>query len=169
MNESCIFVRHKNRWKHNQHFKAAVFHYKFTICHINPNIYIKKTKFASHKQYLFPLITCINTKKTQNDQTIPRVFFAWKETTHKPLNVAAAKSFFSIVYVTDTNYFDECFLFFVMIGRHYLSWKFNVTLRLFLSAMVLFSLKPMFERGLHFMFYLHNNNTMLISKFQNKV
>ena len=28
---------------------TAVFHNKFTLCHIKPNIYIKKTKFASHK------------------------------------------------------------------------------------------------------------------------
>ena len=30
----------KNRRKHNQHFKTAVFHHKFTLCHIKPNIYI---------------------------------------------------------------------------------------------------------------------------------
>ena len=33
----------------NHHFKTAVFHNKSTLCHIKRNIYILKTKFASHK------------------------------------------------------------------------------------------------------------------------
>ena len=33
-------VCHKNRRKHNQHFKTAVFHNKFTLRHIKPSIYI---------------------------------------------------------------------------------------------------------------------------------
>ena len=28
----------KNRRKYSQHFKTAVFHNKFTVCHIKPNI-----------------------------------------------------------------------------------------------------------------------------------
>ena len=36
--------------------------------------------------------------------------FVWKETNHKPLKVAAAKTFFSIVYVIGTTCFDECVL-----------------------------------------------------------
>ena len=31
---------YKNRRKPNQHFKTAVFHIKFTLRHIKPNIYI---------------------------------------------------------------------------------------------------------------------------------
>ena len=33
-NERFSCVRHKNRRKHNQYFKTAVFHNKFTLCHI---------------------------------------------------------------------------------------------------------------------------------------
>ena len=77
-------------------------------------------------------------------------YFPWKETTHKPLNMAAAKTFVSNVYVIGPNCFNECLLFYVITGRHYHSWKFNVTLRLFLSAMVLLSLKQVFEKGLVF-------------------
>ena len=40
INESYYCVRHKNRRKHNQHFKTAVFHNKFTLRHIKPSIYI---------------------------------------------------------------------------------------------------------------------------------
>ena len=56
MNKSYFCVRHKNRPKHNQHFKTAVFHNKFTLRHIKPNIYPWETKFASLKQYLFRLL-----------------------------------------------------------------------------------------------------------------
>ena len=31
-------------------------------------------KFASHNQYLFSLLTSRNARKTQTDQSIPRVF-----------------------------------------------------------------------------------------------
>ena len=40
INESYFCVCHKNRRKHNQHFKTPVFHKKCTLCHIKPNIYI---------------------------------------------------------------------------------------------------------------------------------
>ena len=56
-------------------------------------------------------------------------YFVWKETTHKPLKVAAAKILFSSVYVIATTCFDECFLFYVITGIQYFSWKINVTLR----------------------------------------
>ena len=58
-------------------------------------------------------------------------YFVWKETTHKPLQVPAAKTLFSSVYVIGTTCFDECFLFYVITGRHYFSWKINVNLRSF--------------------------------------
>ena len=61
-------------------------------------------------------------------------YFVWKETTHKPLKVAAASSLFSSVYVIITACFDECFSFSVITKRHYLhyfSWKFVVTRHFF--------------------------------------
>ena len=53
----------------------------FSLYHIKPIIYIWKTKFASHKQYLFPLLKRLKQTK---------VFYAfsytvWKETTQKHL------------------------------------------------------------------------------------
>ena len=41
--------------------------------------------------------------------------------TNKPLQVAAAKTLFSSVYVIGTTFFAECFLFYVITGTHYFS------------------------------------------------
>ena len=57
--------------------------------------------------------------------------FVWKETTRKPLKVTSAKTLFSNVFVIYTTCFDEWFLFCVITGRHYFSWKIKVTLRFF--------------------------------------
>ena len=59
---------------HNQHLKTDVFLNKFTLFQIKPNIYIWKTKFDFHKQYLFCLLTSRNAKKTRTDHSIPLVF-----------------------------------------------------------------------------------------------
>ena len=69
-----IFCLPQNMQKHNQHFIIAVFHNKFTLCHIKPNTYRQKTKFAFHKQYLFRLLISRNAKKTPTDQSIPSFF-----------------------------------------------------------------------------------------------
>ena len=109
--------------KHNQHFKTAVFHNKFTLCQIKPNISILKTKFTSLKQYLFRLLTSRNAKETQTDQSMPRIFLLClkRNDPHKPLKVAAANILFSSVYVIGTTCFDECFSFYVITKRHYFS------------------------------------------------
>ena len=130
INESYFCVRHKNRPKHNQHFKTVVFHNKFALSHIKPNIYIKKTKFASNKQYLFHLLTSRNTKKTQTDQSIPRVFLLYLKR-NDPQTFKSGSWKFSSVYVVGTTCFDECFLFYVITGRHYFSWEFINTTRFF--------------------------------------
>ena len=71
-------------------------------------------------------------KKTQQTK-VCHVFsyFVWKETTHKPLKVAAANILFSIVYVIGTTCFDEWYAFSVITKSHYISWKFIITPRLF--------------------------------------
>ena len=58
------------------------------------------------------------------------ILYYIKETTHKSLKVAAAKSLFCSVYIIGTTCFDECFSFYVITKRHYFSWKFIATLRL---------------------------------------
>ena len=44
-------------------------------------------------------------------------YFVWKGTTHKPLQLPAAKTLISNVYVIGTTCFDECFPFYVITGR----------------------------------------------------
>ena len=100
----------------------------------------KKLNFPLSSSIFFCLLTSRNAKKTQTDQNIPHIFL--QETTHKPLKVASAKSLFSSVYVTGTTCFSECFSFYVIPKRHYFSWKFIITLKLF--AILLLSLKPVF-------------------------
>ena len=47
-NGKLFCVRHKNRRKHNQHFKNVIFQTKFTHWHIKLNIYMQEIKFTSH-------------------------------------------------------------------------------------------------------------------------
>ena len=117
--------------------------------------YGKLNLHRSHKQYLFCLLTSLEMQKTLEQTKMYHTFsyFVWKETNHKPLKVAAAKKFFSSAYVIGTTCFDE---------------RFHEKLTLLWSVMMLLSLKPVFERSPHFMRYFHNNNMMLIPKFQNK-
>ena len=53
-------------------------------------------------------------------------------------------------------------------NRKTLLFKLIVTLRLLLPPYCCFPWSQCFERNPYFMRYLHNNNTMLIPKFQNK-
>ena len=50
--------------------QTAIFQNKFTLWYIGLNIFIRKTKFSSHKQYLFGPLFSINTKKNHADQSI---------------------------------------------------------------------------------------------------
>ena len=124
--------RHKNRWKHNQRFKTAVFHNKFTLCCNKPNIFILKNKFFSHKQYLFRLLISRNAKRLEQTKVYGVFSYSvWKETTHIPLKVVAAKILFSSVYVIATACFDGCFLFYMITRWLCFSRNFVVTLNCF--------------------------------------
>ena len=85
-------------------------------------------------------------------------YFVWKETIHKPLQVAAAKTLFSSAFVIVTTSFDECFLFYVITGKHYFSWKINVTLSFLWAPCYCFLWNQCSERSPYFMPYLHNND-----------
>ena len=72
--------------------------------------YIQKIKFVSHKQHFFvflPLEMQKRLKQTKVYHTF--CYFAWKETTHKPLKVASAKNLFLQCLRFGTTCFDECF------------------------------------------------------------
>ena len=67
---------------------------------------------------------------------------------HKLLKVAAAKKCFPCVYTVDTTCLDECFLFHVIIGRHYVLYKLIVTQRFGVTAMLLRSMKQLLKNFL---------------------
>ena len=75
----------------------------------------------------------------QTKQYYRLCYFVWKETSHKPIKVATAKMSFPSVYIIDTTYFNECFLFLLITGRHYFLHKFIVTQRFGETAMLLCS------------------------------
>ena len=57
--------------------------------------------------------------------------FVWKETTHKPLKVAAAKTLFSSAYVITATCFDECFYSMWYLKEIAFHESLSVALRLF--------------------------------------
>ena len=80
-------------------------------------------------------------------------YFCWKETSHKPLKVAAAKRSFPSVFIIVKNCFDECFLVHGITGRRYFLYKFGVTQRFGAIIMLLRSLKEVFWK--RSAFYVH--------------
>ena len=62
MSENNFCVRHKNRRKHNQHFKLLFFKLN---SHLGPSIYtyMQEIKFTSHKQYLLGLLFSITVRQ----------------------------------------------------------------------------------------------------------
>ena len=69
---NLVFVRYKNRQKHNQQFQ--LFQYKFILWYVKLNVYIWKTKFTSQKQYSFGLLFSENAKEIYTDPIILNVF-----------------------------------------------------------------------------------------------
>ena len=105
-----FFVRYKNWRKHNQQFKLLFF--TINLCFVLWNqvsSYRKLNLPITTSTYLafLPLEMQRRLKQTKVYHTF--FYFAWKETTHNPLKVSAAKALFSSVYVIDETCFDERF------------------------------------------------------------
>ena len=101
--------------------------------------FVKSNQISTYRTLNLPLASSIyfvslplETQKRLKQIKVYHTFsyFVWKETTQKPLKVAAAKTLFSSEHVIGTTCFDKYFLFYVVTGRHCFSWKFIVTLRL---------------------------------------
>ena len=126
-----------------------------------------KTKFPSHKQHIFDLLL---PKKKKNQKRFlqakayyTRYYSIWKETSHKPLEVAITKKSFPSVCTIDATCINECFLLHLITVRHHLLYKFIVTQRIGTTVMLLRSLKQMFWKKSAFcVCYLHNNITGLL-------
>ena len=77
-------------------------------------------KFTSHKHYLFDHLFSKNAKKAHIDQSTLHVFWLCpKWNNSQTFKRSSCEKLFSRVYVMDTTCFDECFLFQVTTGRHY--------------------------------------------------
>ena len=107
-----FFVRHKNRRKHNQHFKLLFF---------KINLYYGTSDYIPTygKLSLFPINSIFwpsLLEKCKEDWCRPKYttsfpYLVLKEASHKPLKVVAARKFFSDVFISDATCFDECFSF----------------------------------------------------------
>ena len=89
--------------------------------------------------YLLAFFLEMQRRLEQTKQYYRLCYFVWKETSHKPIKVATAKMSFPSEYIIDTTYFNECFLFHLITGRHYFLHKFIVTHRFRETAMLLCS------------------------------
>ena len=89
--------------------------------------------------YLLAFFLEMQRRLEQTKQYYRLCYFVWKETSHKPIKVATAKMSFPSEYIIDTTYFNECFLFHLITGRHYFLHKFIVTHRFGETAMLLCS------------------------------
>ena len=74
LKELQTYNHYKNSWKHNQHAKLLFFKIKLHFGRLN--IYIWKTKFSSHKQYLFDLLCFRNAHKNHTDQKMLKLFYS---------------------------------------------------------------------------------------------
>ena len=122
-----------------------IFHNKFTLNHIKPNIYIQKTIYRklnlSLTSSIFSSSYVQKFKKRLKQTKVYHTFcyFVLKETTYKPLKVASAKNLFSSVYVlvqlASMNVFILCDN-----RRTLLFMKLYRNAEILLSAMLLLSL-----------------------------
>ena len=126
-------------------FWIVIFQNIFTLWHITINIYIWKTKFSSHKHYLFGPRFSRNAKNIHRDQSIlPTSLLCPKRNISRTLKSSSCKKSLPSVYIMDATCFDECFLFRVITGRHSFLHKLIVTQRFDVTAMLLRSLKQVF-------------------------
>ena len=88
--------------------------------------------------------------------------FIWKETTHKP---GTAKNFLFGVCIIGSTFLDVFFFIpNVTTGRFFI--EVYCYPRFFTTGCCCFFINKCFERTPYFTFYLHNNSTILIQKFQ---
>ena len=138
-------VGHKNRRKNNQHFKIAVFHNKSTLSPTSNQIstYIKlNLPLTSNIYFVFlPL----EMQKTRTGQSIPRVFLLCLKR-NNPQTFKSGRWKNSFLQPVFYCYNLLRWMFFVLCDN----WKALLLMKvyryseIFLSAMLLLSLKPVF-------------------------
>ena len=146
----------------------CLFQNKLTLYHIKLNIFIWKTKFTSHEQYLFVPPFSRHLKMTNTDQIMYRLSYSvWKVTTYKPSNVAVVTNVFSSAYVIGTTCLYECLLFYLISEKYHFQQKFIVTLIFFSTAMFLFFLKQLFwKKSVFYIISIAIVQYIVLLKFQ---
>ena len=86
------------------------------------------------------------------------------------LIVTYAKNVFCSVYVIGITCFDQCFLFYVITGRHYVFYKsLSLLWVVFQPLYVVAFFEATLLKEVRILRYPDNNSTILTTKFQNKV
>ena len=81
-----------------------------------------------------------------------KLFYSvWKETSHKPLKVAAGNKSFPSVYTIDTTCFDECFLFHFITGNTIFYTNLSLPWGLMQAPCCCILWNKYFQRSPHFM------------------
>ena len=134
----------------------------FTLGHIRLNIYVWKTKFSSHK--LFGVLFSMNIKSPIQSKAHYNFFYSvWKETSHKPLKVAAAKKSFQVFFPFYWYNLPEWMFFIGCYNSKTFWYKFIVIQWFGTTAMLLCFLKLVFwNKPVFCIRYLHNNIAILV-------
>ena len=145
-------------WKHNQHFKLlfsrinVLFGTSYWM-----STYGKINLFLINSIYL--VFSSVEYKEDSYKPNYTTSLFSLclKTNVWQTSKVATAKNFFPSVCVIGKACFDECFLFNVIIWRHYSLYKFIFTQSIFAIAILLRSLKQVFwKMSIFYVRYLHN-------------
>ena len=136
----------------------------YTLPHQTKYLHIKSLILSLTSSMYFTFLPLETPKKNQTDQSIPRVFLlCLKRNDSQTIKSGSCKKIlFSNVYAIAITCFHECFLFYVIDGRHWLSWKFVVTLRFFEAPSCCFLWRQSFEVSPYFILYLHNDNAKVL-------
>ena len=132
-------------------FWTVLFHDKFTLYHIQLTIYIKKINLLLTNSICLVFSSLKYQRRLLHIKIHCKFFTVWKETNHKPSNVATAKNVLSSAYVICTICFDKCFYIMWQLENKVLLKAIFIS-RIFLTAMLLLSLKQVIWQNFPFHF-----------------
>ena len=131
-NRKLLLCPPQNRRKDDQHFELLLLMINLHFGTSNLLSTYKKTSLLlKSKIHLVLSFLKIQRRLIQNKYTASFVTLSEKKRLTNLQKYQLQENFFSSAYVTDTTFFDKCFLFHVITGGHYLLKKFIVTLRSF--------------------------------------
>ena len=114
--------------KRNQYFKLQFFTINLHFVISNQKSTYRKLNLPLTSSIYFVSLTSRNAKKTRTDQSIPRVFLlCLKRNDPQTFKSGSCKNPFLQCVCYWYNLLRWMFLFYVITGRHYFSWK--ITLR----------------------------------------